>query len=80
LDDAGRARLLEREAATRGLALDADTLRYILTYSPRDTASLLALLEALDQTSLRLRRAPTPRLVGQLLQRSLDASLADDGL
>jgi DnaA family protein len=80
LDDAGRARLLEREAATRGLALDADTLRYILTYSPRDTASLLALVEALDQTSLRLRRAPTPRLVGQLLQRSLDASLADDGL
>ncbi len=78
LDDAGRARLLEREAASRGLALDAATLRYILTHSPRDTASLLALVDALDKVSLALRRAPTPRLVGELLQQRLWAPGAAD--
>jgi hypothetical protein len=60
--------------------LSAETLRYILTYSPRDTASLLALVAALDAASLRLRRAPTPRLVGQLLQRNLDAAAPAEGV
>lgn len=72
LGDAGRALLLKREAAARGLPLSDDTLRYILTYSPRDTASLLALVAALDTACLRLRRAPSPRLVGQLLQSHPD--------
>lgn len=80
LDDAGRARLLAREAAARGLTLSDETLRYILTHSPRDTASLLALVAALDAASLRLRRAPTPRLVGQLLQHSLDAADPAEGV
>ncbi|NBC13409.1 MAG: DnaA regulatory inactivator Hda [Gammaproteobacteria bacterium] len=79
LDDAGRARLLEREAIARGLTLSEETLRYILTYSPRDTASLLALVAAVDAASLRLRRAPTPRLVGQLLQCRLDAATPAGG-
>lgn len=79
LDDAGRARLLAREAAARGLTLSDETLRYILTYSPRDTASLLALVAAVDVASLRLRRAPTPRLVGQLLQRNLEAADSAEG-
>jgi DnaA family protein len=78
LDDAGRRRLLAREAAVRGLTLDDKTLRYILTYSPRDTASLLALVDELDRLSLALRRAPSPRLVGQLLQGRLQISNAPD--
>jgi DnaA family protein len=78
LDDAGRAQLLQREASARGLMLDDRTLRYILTYCPRDTHSLLALLEQLDRASLALRRAPTPRLVGRLLQRRLDAGGSED--
>jgi DnaA-homolog protein len=78
LDDAGRAALLQREAAARGLLLDAPTLRYILTFSPRDVASLLALLDDLDRATLALRRAPTPRLVGKLLQRNLSDGAGDD--
>jgi DnaA-homolog protein len=77
LDDAGRAKLLQGEAAVRGLALDERTLRYILTYSPRDTASLLALLDEIERATLLLRRAPTPRLVGELLQRRAAAGSGD---
>jgi DnaA family protein len=79
LDDAGRARLLQREAAARGLTLDEATLRYMLTFSPRDPASLLALLDSLDRASLALRRAPTPRLVGALLQGRLPGAGLDTG-
>jgi len=80
LDDAGRARLLRGAAAARGMRLDDATLAYILKYSQRDTAALLALLDALDQRSLACARAPNRRLVKELLASPDDGGQASHDL
>lgn len=67
LDDDGRARLLGVAARQRGLSLDAAAVGYILSRCPRDPGALLRLLDELDQVSLQRRRAPTVRLIGELL-------------
>lgn len=69
LDDASRARLLSAAAAERGLSLDASAREYILRRCPRDTGALLRLLDALDRLSLERKRAPSVRLIGELLAR-----------
>jgi DnaA-homolog protein len=73
LDDNGRARLLDAAAEQRGLRLDPVSIRYILNRCPRDSGSLLRLLDDLDRLSLQRRRAPTVRLIGELLaERAVD--------
>jgi DnaA family protein len=73
LDDNGRARLLDAAAEQRGLRLDPASIRYILNRCPRDPGWLLRLLDDLDRLSLQRRRAPTVRLIGELLaERAAD--------
>ncbi|MGB5832112.1 MAG: DnaA regulatory inactivator Hda [Thiohalocapsa sp.] len=67
LDDDGRARLLDVAALQRGLCLDPAAVRYILNRCPRDPGWLLQLLDELDRVCLQRRRAPTARLIGELL-------------
>lgn len=67
LDDDGRANLLASAAEQRGLRLDRAAVAYILSRCPRDPSSLLRLLDELDRLSLQRRRAPTVRLIGDLL-------------
>jgi DnaA family protein len=63
LDDEGRAELLRRSAAARGMTLDAGQTRYILSHCPRDPHALEALLERLDRLTLAAQRRPTLALI-----------------
>jgi DnaA family protein len=74
LDDEGRAELLHRSAAARGMTLDAGQTRYILSHCPRDPRALEALLERLDRLTLAAQRRPTPALI-----RAALAALETDG-
>jgi DnaA family protein len=65
-DDCGR--LLRESAKRRGLELGADTVDFILRRCPREPSYLMALLEEIDQESLRLKCRPTLWLVRQILK------------
>jgi DnaA family protein len=68
LSEEDNARLLRESAGRRGIELGNDTVSYIMRRCPRDTASLLELLEKIDQESLQKKRRPTLRLVRQVLE------------
>ena len=67
LDDAAKARVLQRVAAARGIALRDDLSRYILTHHARDMGSLLGLLDRLDAYALRHARAASIPLLKDML-------------
>jgi DnaA family protein len=68
LTDEERAIFLLGEAARRGLGLADDVVSYLLAHVPRDMASLGAILDHLDRTSLEQRRAVTLPLVREALR------------
>jgi DnaA family protein len=59
LDDADRMSALQLRARHRGLDLPDETASYLLTHSPRDMASLYALLDRLDGEALKAQRRLT---------------------
>jgi DnaA family protein len=67
LDERGCARLLGAAAEQRGLRLDRAAVGYILRRVPRDPERLLSLIDELDRSTLQRQRAPTVRLIGELL-------------
>lgn len=67
LEDDDRAAALKLRASHRGLELPDDTLRYLLTRSRRDMASLYALLDTLDTAALRAQRRLTVPFVRDVL-------------
>ncbi len=67
LDDEGRLQLLLENARRRGLVLPEETARYILSHASRDTASLLELMDRLDQASLVAQRRLTIPFVKTVL-------------
>lgn len=69
LADADKPAALVRYARTRGFALDADVIAYLLAHGRRDMTTLLATLAALDRHSLANRRPVTVALLRQWLQR-----------
>jgi DnaA family protein len=69
LTDAERATYLRAEAARRGLRLADDVVDYLLTRVRRDMASLGAILDHLDRSSLEQQRAITLPLVREALRR-----------
>jgi DnaA-homolog protein len=71
LDDSDCEALLLAAAASRGLALGPELVRYIMTRSPRDPRSLLKLLARVDALSLREQRQPTIPLVRRALSGDL---------
>ncbi|MEQ8485408.1 MAG: DnaA regulatory inactivator Hda [Pseudomonadales bacterium] len=67
LGDAGRALLLRRLAAQRGLEVGAAVLDFWLSRSPRELPALLAELDRLDQAAMAAQRRLTVPLVKQVL-------------
>ncbi len=55
--DQTRVGMLRLRASRRGLSLSPEVASYIISRAPRDPASLLALLDALDVSSLAEQRA-----------------------
>lgn len=83
LSDEERAQLLRERALARGLQLPDEVSRWLLSQLPRDTATLMQVLDRLDHASLVERRRLTLPFVQQvtlpLLQPPLplaDASAA----
>jgi DnaA-homolog protein len=67
LDDAGKATVLTRLAAQRGLELPAAVIEFVLRRERRDMSALLAVLDKLDQASLSRGRALTVPFVREVL-------------
>jgi DnaA family protein len=60
---------LRRYAQARGVKLPDDVIDYLLAHFPRDMASLLRAVTALDRESLATRRGITVPLVRALLAK-----------
>lgn len=71
LSDEEKAQALMQHARSRGLALPPEITQYLLRHGRRDLPSLMAALDALDEHSLRLHRAPSVPLLKEVLQREL---------
>ena len=73
LSDADKAAALHAHAAARGIALDAELIRYFLTHFDRDMGTQIAVLDALDRYSLQRKRPITLPLLKEALSL-LDAA------
>lgn len=67
LDDDAHAELLRHRGRRLGLDLPFETVHWMLTHLPRDTASLLDALARIDRAALAARRRPTLPFVQQVL-------------
>jgi DnaA-homolog protein len=67
LDDAGKAEILARHAADRGMRLEREVIDYLLRHGERDVPSLMAVLQALDRVSLERHRNVTIPLLKDVL-------------
>lgn len=67
LNEADRATAIKERAAARGLSLPDEVARYLLTYGRRDLPSLLALVDALDEYSMSLKRPVTVVLAREVI-------------
>lgn len=72
LDDQARNAILATLAQRRGLRLDQEVIAYLLRHGRRDLPSLVAVLDALDRTSLERKRPVTLPLLRELLQGGLE--------
>jgi DnaA family protein len=68
LSDAEKAQALDAHARSRGFALPADVMSYLLTHMPRDMRTLVAIVDALDAYALAARRSVTVALVREWAQ------------
>jgi DnaA family protein len=69
LTDEEKIAALTHAAQTRGIAVSAGVLPYLITHFRRDMRSLSAMLDALDRYSLETQRPITLPLLRSLLQR-----------
>ena len=72
LGDDDKARALTQHAHERGFVLPVEVTQYLLRHGRRDLPSLIAVLDALDEHSLRLHRAPSVPLLKEILQQELE--------
>ena len=72
LSDAEKSQALTQHAHTRGFVLPTEVTQYLLRHGRRDLPSLIAVLDALDEHSLRLHRAPSVPLLKEILQKELE--------
>jgi DnaA family protein len=63
LSDDEKAHALSAHAASRGLALSAEVVDYLLTHMPRDMRTLVAVIDALDTYALSVKKQLTVPLV-----------------
>ena len=75
LNDEEKALALERHAQARGFALPHEVTQYLLRHGRRDLPSLMALLDALDAQSLRLKRAASVPLLKEVMQTFIPEQL-----
>lgn len=71
LSDDEKAQALSAHAASRGLALPADVIDYLLTHMPRDMRTLVAVVDALDTYALSVKKQLTVSLVRQWVDAPL---------
>lgn len=69
LSDEEKAQALAQHAQARGFALPPEVTQYLLRHGRRDLPGLMAALDALDEHSLRLHRAPSVPLLKEILQQ-----------
>lgn len=74
LNDAGRSQALVQHAHHRGFDLPADVADYLIRFWPRDMASLVQALDALDRASLEQHKIITLRWARALLQHPMETS------
>lgn len=72
LSDVEKAQALTQHAHQRGFVLAVEVTQYLLRHGRRDLPSLIAVLDALDEHSLRLHRAPSVPLLKEILQQELE--------
>ena len=72
LSDEEKAQALAQHAQSRGFALPPEVTQYLLRHGRRDLPSLMVVLDALDEHSLRLHRAPSVPLLKEVLQHELE--------
>jgi DnaA family protein len=68
LTDADKAQALEAHARSRGLALPAEVVEWLLVHMPRDMRTLVAVLDALDAYALAAKRPLSVALVREWAQ------------
>jgi len=69
LNDAEKAQALQQHAQARGFELPPEVVTYLLRHGRRDLPSLLALLDALDEHCLRLKRLASVPLLKEVIQQ-----------
>ncbi len=67
LSDAEKAEALRQHALARGFSLPDEVTTYLLRHGRRDLPSLLAVLDALDERCLRLKKIPTVPLLKEVM-------------
>lgn len=72
LNDEEKAQALTQYALSKGYNLPVEVTQYLLRHGRRDLPSLMAVLDELDQCSLRLHRAPSVPLLKQIMQTELE--------
>jgi len=72
LSDQEKSQALTQHAHERGFVLPAEVTQYLLRHGRRDLPSLIAVLDALDEHSLRLHRVPSVPLLKEILQQELE--------
>lgn len=76
LNDEEKAQALAQHADARGFALPSEVTQYILRHGRRDLPSLIVALDALDEYSLRMHRAPSVPMLKEVLRQFPHASSA----
>ncbi len=68
LSDQEKSQALTQHAHQRGFTLPVEVAQYLLRHGRRDLPSLMAALDALDEHSLRLHRAPSVPMLKEILK------------
>ncbi len=71
LSEAEKAHALMQHAHSRGFVLPDEVTQYLLRHGRRDLPSLMGVLDALDEHSLRLHRAPSVPLLKEVMRQEL---------
>jgi DnaA family protein len=71
LNDEEKTQALKTHARNRGFELPQEAADYLLRHGRRDMPSLLAVLDALDNYSLRIKRPVTLPLLREIMQAQL---------
>ena len=69
LSDEEKAQALKQHAQAKGFELPSEVTQYLLRHGRRDLPSLMLVLDALDEHSLRLHRAPSVPLLKEVMHK-----------